>query len=64
MEYKKLQEYQVTWIIELDATSHQNAADEALAILREAGNDATIFFVANKRNVVKVIEAKEPHQST
>mgnify|MGYP001579035048 CR=1 FL=1 len=40
-------EYRVTWIIELDAESHEKAAKEALEIQRDPGSTATVFVVKN-----------------
>ena len=37
--------FRVTWTIDIDATSHEEAARKALAIQREPESTATVFSV-------------------
>jgi len=46
MPEQKHKEYLVTWEIELSATSHEAAAEEALRIHRDKDSSATVFGVA------------------
>ena len=41
----EIKEYRVTWIMELDATSPEDAAKEALAIHRDPDSLATCFDI-------------------
>ena len=42
-----MSEYKVTWIIEVEAESMEEAAREALAIQRDPFSEATVFEVTN-----------------
>jgi hypothetical protein len=44
-EEPEIKEYCVTWGIELDAESPEDAAQKALAMLRDPNSQATIFQV-------------------
>jgi len=41
--------YLVTWQIDIEATSHREAAEKALAIHRNPDSIATVFDVTNER---------------
>ena len=56
----KTKDYLVTWRIDIDATSHEDAAQQAKLILQDPGNTAWYFSVKekNKKNAkVKGIDA-------
>jgi len=60
-------EYRVTWIIDLDAASHKEAAKEALRIQRDQGSDALIFEVEDLKtgetNVIDLLCEMESEES-
>ena len=54
-------DYKVTWNIDVSARSYKDAANIALTILRERGNEAKFFIVENiKTGKAENIEAEEP----
>lgn len=52
-------EYRVTWIIDLDADSPQEAARQALAIHRDPHSLATIFDVTNPQGDSVLVDAEQ-----
>jgi hypothetical protein len=54
-------EYKATWSIDVSAKSYKDAANHALEILRERGNEARFFIVENRKTgKAENIEAEEP----
>jgi hypothetical protein len=57
--------YRVTWSIDIDAESPQDAAEKALAIHRDASSIATVFEVNDRRNgsirTIDLQEGQTPH---
>ena len=53
-------EYQVTWIIDINAGSFKEAARRALAIQRNPSSLATHFIVTHKDGDVREVWAENP----
>lgn len=51
--------YHVVWEIDLDAESHEEAAQEALRVHRDVSSIASVFKVTDEAGVEKVIDAIE-----
>ena len=47
-EAKKLKPFKIYWEIDLDATDARDAAQQALAIQRDAGSEAIFFTVKDE----------------
>lgn len=58
----ELQEYHVKWEIEVDATSPENAALEALRIQRDQRSIATVFDVMTQHGTTIHIDTNDLHQ--
>ncbi|WP_018609561.1 hypothetical protein [Uliginosibacterium gangwonense] len=52
-------EYTVVWEIQISAESHEEAAAEALEIMRRPDSIATVFHVTDKDDVQVVCDAGE-----
>jgi len=56
---KTLKTYHVTWEIELDATSHQEAAELALEVQRDSFSVATVFTVQDVDDLWGYVETTD-----
>ncbi len=54
-------EYRVTWIIELDADSFEDAANQALEIQRDPESLATHFTITNEHGETQEIDLLHPN---
>lgn len=59
-----MNEYDVTWAIQIDADSPVDAAEQALAIMRDPDSTATVFRVECRTASVLVdVEEADDHDS-
>lgn len=49
-----MNEYTVTWAIDIDADTPEEAAKEAMAIQRDPDSIATVFMVSDGKTTTKV----------
>jgi hypothetical protein len=49
-----MKEFKVTWVIEVDAETHEEAAQKALEIQRDPYSEATFFEVSDGESVKTV----------
>jgi hypothetical protein len=52
-------EYQIQWVIEIEASSFHEAARKALEIQRDPDSIATYFTVTNKNGLIKGVDLME-----
>lgn len=53
-KFRPIENYLVTWTIDIEASSPEQAARMAFEIMQEKGTAATVFFVKDKETNKKV----------